>query len=430
MLCKRCKTAVSETELRCRYCGARVRSRRRSRRMAGGALTCFVALACGAYIYMSSTGLLPFGDKEPGDAAGTHETAPSESPPPYETELPATPAPSATADLHKSLDEVWPMLENAYDAVCRYMDTFAPGTPYVTQNGYLFDWDADAYVTARDLAGAALLDEEYAGEKILLLYFRPSDAADFTEAALGHGSALTVFAAYETKDGIAVLGAGNVRGVIYRENMNALLAKYASAHGLTQRLASDSEAFRGILEAINAAEPVLAPDGVNIAAQGYDVRHLVADERYGFAVVSAKPTSNVLQGYFAALSEDEEWQVVPYEESAALVIAVNNAAPDVNLRILPAYDIAAAELRAPDTFFFILDYLLEYERITENDMPVTFISGNDEMLYMELQSGLNFFGKCNSANEWELVQVQSWIEAEALMRTLSKTPPLYIIRQE
>jgi len=420
MLCKKCKTAVAETERRCPYCGAKPNRGRKAKQTVGLAVACLVLGMCGTYMYMDSAGLLSADAEDMALALPVESFAPT---PPAASEalLVATPAP--ISDLQKDISEVWLMLEAAYKGAMLYTEAFAEERPYISRNGYAYDMRAEAFLTAQDLIDAALLDEAFAGERILLLYIRPADTADFTEISLGGSTALSLFAAYETKDGVALVGTGSARGVMFRESMHELFARYAVSETVIKRPTADTAEYKDILAAIADEEETGA---------AYDVRFMAADEEFAFVVVSRPDAAHQLLP-FALEWGEAGWQVLPCHFSPDRHVAeeVNHIVPRMNLRLLPEFLMDGdIRLNPSADYEFIADYMLEAGTITQADMPVAFASGNDEMLYMVLASGRAFLGRYNGETGWEMLPVQNWMEAEMQMRGVSKTPPLYIIRQE
>jgi len=438
MLCKKCKTAVSEGEQRCPLCGARLRRGRRLKQVAGITAACVIGLSCCTLMYLDSVGLAPWNAEEAHDA---HEAEPGDVPtpsaPPVDDTEP-TPTPSATADLQKAMEDVWAMLESAYGGAALYMAAHETESAFVSQNGYLYQAAAGEYVTAKRLIDANVLDARHAGDKIMLLYLRPVDAAVFAEVSLGESDAFALFAAYETQDGVALFGEGNAQGVLYRESMNMLLARYASAHGTVRRLSAEEEtytALRGLVEAAVNAQATGDDAGAdsNENETGIDIRYMAADERFACIVASGKASSERLQAYIAEFSEESGWALLPlaYEEGGFLAAAVNRIVPEMPATLLPDYEPDRVPLLPAAYYAFITDFMLSQGTVTEADMPVDFVSGNDEAVYMVFRSGLCFFGRYSMAAEgWPMFPVQNWMGAELLMRSAGKSPATYILRQE
>ena len=439
MLCKKCKTAVPEQERRCPYCGTRQRRGRRLKQAVSAVCACALALACCTLIYLDRVGLAPWDADGIQAAAPPNATEePAQTPPPADDADP-TPVPTATADLQKAMEDVWAMLEDAYRGAMLYMAANATDNAFVSQNGYLYNASARAYVTAQTLLETKMLDSRYAGDKILFLYLRPADTEPFPEVSFGKSLAPALFAAYETQDGVALFGAGNARGVLYRESMNGIFEVYASSHGAVRRCSAADEVY-GILRALVAAELLAdAPDAPDIADDtdapvktGVDIRYLAADEKYACVVASAASSSDRLRTFIAE-NTAEGWLLLPAATEGARVLAeaVNRAVPGFSVALLPDYEPAKAVLYPAESFAFITDFMLTEGSITADDMPVDFVSGNGEMMYMELTSGLRFFGRYSAEEQvWKMFSVQNWMEAELLIRGGSQNAAVCILRQE
>ena len=419
MLCKKCNTAVEENAARCAYCGARQNRGQKPRRIAAMAAAGLLALSCGAYMYLDSAGLVPTGaeDATPPPAA---TEAPAQTAKPTTAPRP-TATPAATSDLHMDIADVWLMLADAYNATMLYTKSFSALTPYATRGGYLYDLKANAFVTAQTLQQADMTDSQYAGAKVLLLYLRPVDLLPYGELSPGESAALTLFTAYETKDGIALLGANGARGIIYREHLLDVFARYAPRDGEITRPSSADADYEAIITAITLSSP---PGG-----EGCIVRYMAADEANAVAVVSLPSAPTATTAYVLERTS-EGFQALTLGSSPHTAVAINIAAPALNQALLPAWLLQPPPaLQGPEAFAFITEYMLETETIAESDMPVTYVSGTESALYMELQSGLRFLGTY-SAKGWEMLPVQGWREAEAILASLGGDPPLYIIRQE
>ena len=391
-------------------------------------MVCAVISICGAYMALDHMGLLPFGTEPDSEVATASPGVPPVSTGDValatEALVNESPTPSVSADLRKEMEEVWPMLDAAYKSAMLYTALRDADVPFVAQNGYLYDAGVNEYVTTQTLINADMFDKRYEGEKILLLYLRPVDAKGVEELQMGSGTALALFAAYETKDGIAVLGGGMVQGVLYRESMQALLKQYEVVGGEIERPSVGEQPYAAILAAIREEAPF---------ALGYDVRYMASDGQFAYVAVSKKGASQELFFYILENVQDEGgWQVRPLDAGVHThhKKAVNQTVPNLNIQLLPAYAPGDVALFQSESFAFITEHMLEEGLIGESDMPVTFVSGNDEMVYMVLRSGVKFFGKDNGAAGWEIFPMDGWLEAEEHMRGLHEAPPLYIIRQE
>jgi len=421
MLCKKCKTAVADSEKRCGYCGVRLNRGRRIKLATSIMMTCAVISVCGVFIYLNGAGLWqPEAEAELPQAEASMPPEETANPLVLPTES-AAPVNSPTTDLRKDMDEVWQMLDDVYKSTMLYTALNDTESPFVSQNGYLYNARAgvNAYVTTRKLIEAEMLDKAYEDEKILLLYLRPNDMRAFTEVQMGSSEALSVFVAYETRDGIAILGAGTARGVLYRESMGTLLEQYAVTGGEIVRPGADDPIYQEILAVIR--------EEISVA----DVRYMAMNGQHAFVVASAADAPETLSFHIVEMTEDG-WKVRPFDTRAYThyEVNVNRTAANMNINLLPGYKPKDVRLLTAEPLTAIVDGMLTVNAMTAQDGPVVFASGNEEWLYVVLQSGRRFLGYYDSGAGWEMTLVQDWAEAEAYMHGMRKMPPLYIIWQE
>ena len=417
MLCKKCKTAVADDAKRCSYCGTRLNRGRRLKMMMKTMAAGAVIAACGVLIFLNQSGIwVPGANTEPDDLPAASGSI-----------VLGSPAPSANASLPTAsnvVSDMQAMLEAAYKGAMLYTAMYDADMPFVSQNGYLYNAKADvnAYVTVKTLVDAGMMEKRYENEKVLLLYLRPIDMKGFAEVQTGDGTALTVFAACETKDGIAILGGGTANGTLYRESMGVLLAQYAVSEAEIERPRASDATYKAVLSAIREEAP---------SRTGYDVRYMASDGQYAFAVVSERGAPETLAFHIVEKTE-RGWQLRPpgvgvHTHYAA---AANLTAPNMNIQLLPDYAPADVHLLSQDLLVSITADLLADDIIAVADMPASFMSGNGNWVYMVLKSGRCVVGGYNSDTGWDMEFVQDWLEAEDYMREKRAESSAYIIWQE
>ncbi len=343
----------------------------------------------------------------------------------------AIPSPLPTTDLDKALTDVFEMLEEVYSGAYGYYNALPS---LVSKKGFLYNMETERFVGIDDLVSKGFVDSKYKGENILILSISPSSLKEYEETSFFEISAgLAVFAAYETKDGIAILSHGQ-KGVLYREHFNSLIEKYVFDHGEIRRPSASASEYASIITPIISyellSEPVYA-------------RYVAADDKYAVVVLSTQSEPNKLCGYI--LENLESGYSVVYnnfETTSHFKQDINSRLPDLNLDLLPHYNIFYENDAINDSFPDLLNKLyamqsdeaLPYAGVDTNIIipeydKLIFSSGNDKYAYFVFESGTIILAA--KEENWRFMRIKSWEEAETMLVQMEpENPPTYIILQE
>lgn len=420
MLCKKCKTAVSDIDTVCGYCGSDM-THKRDRIVL---LIVFFSIVTFLVTYLIYAGNQT-GQPEnltPGAAAPEPNpdiAPPTSTPEPVKTE---EPTPTSSPDMEKTQGQVMAMLNEVLLAVNQFYEDYSPSVAYISKNGYLYDLPGKAYVKIHEVAELMGLGPEYSERNILFFYMKPSDLKGISGFSVNDDSGLVIFAAYETKDGYYMTASlQSNSGLISRTELQRILEKYKSEHGPIIRYPADSEDFSSIVSEIGA---------YNNFNSGYDVRYMAGDDKYAVAVVSPVGSPEVIEEY-VLMDRDGEWKICVsnFEDFERYKVDVNRLLPDLNLSLLPDYDMHNYIYRMRNNFAEVINAMKSSGMISDRDGVASFASGTAEFVYLEFQSNVKFIGHLNADNVWVMFAISDYHEGEAVLRSITKNPPLFIMKQ-
>ena len=416
MICKNCKTAVSDADKACAYCGKPVNAYKSLKRLSGILVMTLLTFFCGAYLYASVTGMVDFSEREPDHAhePSLEEKAPAA--PPVSTPQP-TGAPDVEAE--EIPPATWTALEDAYLAGKSYMINNAD-TSFTSNLGYLYDHDNKKYVTMSDLDSQELLDETLVFGDIWLLYINGQDLNSFDELNFSLPDKPNLFAACETSSGVAILSQNNY-GVMYRENFPALMENYAFEFPEVYYPTRGKLEYEEITSAVKAYE---------FDEKDYDVRYLATDGKYAYIIFSKGVDTNILYQYLLAY-EDGAWQVVlpRVAQKDGYVSAICRVAMDMNYSVLPPFRVDKHTMREPSYFDFVRLQLIDSGMLSEGEYETLYLSGTDECFYMETSTGLKLVG-LNMSGQWAMTPVDGKDSAYAILMNFNpENPPVFILKQ-
>lgn len=420
MMCKRCSASLAEEDKFCKMCGKKVQEGGKLKKVAGVLVLLVGIAACSAYIVLDQRGFFA--------TFGSDELDGENTAPPDDTFLNALPTatplptPAATADFSKDITEVNTILSGAYTGVEGYVLERSDKS-FVSKGGFLFDLTENRAVNIADLTASYKPEDEHTDENVYFFYLRPCDFAEFDEVEFDDSQELVIFSGYETKTGVA-LHSKKYDGIVYREHLNKVLAMYGGNDGEMTRTLSFDKKYNDIVDAVLEYEPNYGQ---------LDVRYMTNDNKYAVAVVSPKIDSTDLLGYVLEKT-DTGYRVVKgnFEKYEKPVVEVNLVIPHMNIELMPKFDMIKTGLLPASTYTGILAEQKNRGEVRDADLPVEFISGTGDYVYIVYKSGVKFFGVNKGNADWKMTRVDSRQSAELLMigNTVSGEPPIYIFRQE
>ena len=318
-------------------------------------------------------------------------------------------------DYFDEPDGDWIVLEAVENALADYQYNNSVEREFVSRNGYFYDYVKNKFVTIKDLINAEVLDEKYANEDVMLLYLRPSDFRNYREVDFGIAPELRVFAGKQTLEGIELFCSG-MKGLVYRENFNEILSYYLMEETAVTKPEANDEDFRNALKTVSEFN--------GESESNYYVRYINCDGNHAIIAVSSKTSPTKIKGY--VLERDGTSFNVIFDGFDDIE-KVNNAAADVNLELLPPTMLRAFNLYSAEKYANITDDLLAKEKVFESDLPVAFICGTDEFVYIEYSSDKKYLGELQKDRSWKLDPCQTRKSAREKLKELSGNPPWMII---
>jgi len=328
--------------------------------------------------------------------------------------------PEMQGDSDKPITDVWRVLDEVSGFINEHYDYFSETVLFLSKNGYLFDFPAWNYVFIEEISDLTNIDEEYLVEGIMFFYLRPADLARFRNISVSERNSLMIFTGLEVREGFAITGRGEQGGTISREDLQTILNEYSWSHGEIRKIDNQTEIFESVIRTLSEYTG---------NQSGFDIRYLYRDER--FICVVASPVDEPLSIGMFVLEYLEGAVYMRFSHLETLNEhrrALNNALPNFNQNLLPDYDLRQESRYLVDDFDEIIYDMLYAELISENDLPLRFASGTHEYVYFEFDSGAKYIGHFEG-EVWVMYPVDNYVMARAALYSLSRRPPLFIVRQ-
>ncbi|MDR1210171.1 MAG: hypothetical protein LBK41_07680 [Clostridiales bacterium] len=305
MICRKCKTASRGDTRECPYCGAALN--------AGAALWALGIVTVVSIVLVSGLFFLfrpPFAeDKAAPELSVVSASANPTGTPPASGEPDGVPGEPAEPDVYDKLSAVFKELSER--------STFAN---CLSKNGFLFDAALGVYITPDDVS-------------VYALYLPLTALAGYREAGLAappRGLKLIVVAESGEYGHMAYLS-GDIRGILYRESLNALLASFSWDHGQITRPADAS----AIISAI-ADYGYLAPD-----PSGYAPLYVARDDKYVLAAISGP--DGAIESFVLEITDDGyALSADGFDVNAGAAMTINGLLPDFNAAMIPSAAVTPA----------------------------------------------------------------------------------------
>ena len=419
MICKSCKMSIPENAKSCEVCGKTIQGN--SAKWKG--LVAALSLAAGVSIFVFGGYGEALLDERPEIYSAVEAVSYTDTDVRYRdviTTAPLVAPPEVQGDLDKPIMDVWRVLDEISGFINEHYDYFSETVLFLSKNGYLFDFPAWNYVFIEELADLTNIDEKYLIEGIMFFYLRPADLARFRNVNVSERDNLMIFTGLEVREGFAITGRGEQGGTISREDLQTILSEYSWNHGEIRKIYSQTETFVSVIRALSEYTG---------NQSGFDIRYLYRDDRFICVVASPVDEPQNINMFVLEYLENAVFVRVSHLETFnAHRRALNNALPSFNQNLLPSYDLWLEGRYLMDDFDEIIYDMLYAELITDDDMPLLFASGTRDYVYFEFASGVKFLGHFNG-DIWVMYSVDNYVMARAALYSLSRRPPLFIIRQ-
>jgi hypothetical protein len=292
---------------------------------------------------------------------------------------------------------------------------------YVTNKGYLFEYLSGTYIKASDFVGVTELKPENVNDDVLLLYLKTADLLEYPSLTVTQSDELVIFASYETKDGFILSSAKNGGGLLPREDLRSVLAKYDNTHGAVKKVELGSDDYNQISALVG---------NMYSGSGSFDFRYLYRDGKYCVAVTSPKTDSVSISEHVLYYENDTWYMGFPnYEMFEKNRSVINSAFVDINLELVPGYNMTAFKNYLRSDYSEVIRAMKLNSLITEDDEPMVFQSGTDDFCYLESASGRKFVGNLPIDSAWDVKEITSYEQGAEYIKSLTNRPPLFILKQ-
>ncbi|MDR1703222.1 MAG: hypothetical protein LBS19_00865 [Clostridiales bacterium] len=436
MWCKHCKTVVPKGANKCPVCGAAIKNGKRGTYILL-AVVLLAIIAGAVYLYFraeegkltppepaepvsSDTGLNPVDSALP--TASPAAAALNEDP---IADIPdVSPATEAQDDGQLGFDELremalfdpGPDADPLFTALGILAEAVPGEVGYVTNKGYLYNYNAGGYVTAASVIESQGLDPRIMGfipGKAGLLMLKGSDIQGILglEGQEGEQQASEMFIAAicETRDGVAFAGPDGAAALSVND-INAVLRRYDTSHGTITRPGGEDQVYAEITRLAGDSFP---------SAFGYDIRYAAADEKYAVAVMTER-SQGTLRTFVLTYTDKWETALSGLEYAENIPVFVNIHLADLDLNLLPGFDIKTVAYDPAD------EAAAEAGRL---GAVLSFVSVSGGYAYAITENGDRYLGFREDGG-WVPVPVADYREAEALLTERGAADKAYILLQE
>lgn len=351
--------------------------------------------------------------------------SPAESPAPSASEAPAQAVEESPSleppktpvveikDESGTLDKLHEILL----AASEYHDDASKSTVVISQNGFLYNVAADIVVTPDYLVKKDYLSEDYTVPGALVLYLNPEDVAEILPFD-DYSNKLRLYTAAPYEDGYAVDTRGYGAVKVSNDDFGKIINMYNIKHGEIRRITGSSKEYASINEAIKDYEGV---------SSDFYIRYGMADDKYAVIIVSPKDSYDVIHQYVLVF-EDGKWKVrIPNLEAVEKArLVVNNVCLDMDIALMPNYDLKSFSGLMINDFTGITETLVAHGYLTEEDANLKYISAADKYMYVTYENGQKFSG-LKIGDTWVLGEVFQPDDALAQFKSQDKWAPDFVI---
>lgn len=277
-----------------------------------------------------------------------------------------------------------------------------------SQYGLLYSYTDKINIMADDIDVNDNIKKDIVAE-MDILYVMPDDVISSMT-----GDQLKIFVSINSSSGYYVTSAEGSDIIFTEEEFKNLLMKYAPTHGEVRNPAGGSEEHTAIIEAAGLAEDDI------------DIKHIACDDKY--AVVVANYISDPANIKEIALVNDNGWKIADSKLAGSenSYIKINSIYPDMDLGLMPIYNIADFGAIQTDKMGEVADSLIELGMMTENDKNGMYACGCDRFAYIQLQDGRRLIGYIDDDKKLEFNETKDINETIAYMLQCQDNPPVFI----
>lgn len=312
-------------------------------------------------------------------------------------------------------------MTKAITAINEYFDENKNEQRLISEYAFLYSYrDKDTVSPAAVLAdkNTGLTDEEI-NNLVDILYIRPEDLGLVSGQEI-KGRDLALAAVLNTKDGYYCVSDFAEPVMLSGEQYKSLALLYSFAHGNTRNPKRGEDENTAILKACNM--------------ENYDIKHIACDDKYAVVVGNLVADPADIKEIVLAINEEGDWEVVNDSLAAEkdAVMTINQKCPDMELGLMPIYNIADfGEIDTEDMEDIIND-LVNLGEITDKDSAEGFYAcGCGRFAFIECLATdkelLGYIGDDGKLQFNKTADLQSSIN---YMLQLDDDPPVFILKFE
>ncbi len=312
-------------------------------------------------------------------------------------------------------------LEKALDIAEDYFADNMEELRPVTEYGFLYSYKNKAEIAAADILSNkdTGLTEKEISELVDILYIRPSDLGAVTGQSVQEND-LTIFAVLNTKDGYYAISHSTDPVVLTGQQYRDLILPYSFSHGDPRNPSRGDAENTAILTACNMLD--------------YDIKHLACDDKYAVVVGNKTDAPSEIKQKALMKNSDGNWRVIcdSLEKEKDAVIYINENYPDMELGLMPIYNIADFGEIDTESMPAIIENLKSLGEITDEDAAGGYYAcGCERFAYIEcLATGKKLLGVIGSDGALQFNRTEDITSSISYMLQCQENPPVFILKFE
>lgn len=312
-------------------------------------------------------------------------------------------------------------LEKALDAAEDYLADNMENQRIVSEYGFLYSYANKAEIApAHILSGKDTgLTEKESSSLTDILYILPSDLGAVTGKDIP-GNDLAIFAVLNTKDGYYTISHSTEPVLLSPEQYRNLVMLYSFAHGSPRNPKRGEEENTNILKAC---------DMVN-----YDIKHIACDDKYAVVVGNMIEAPNDIKHMALMKDSEGKWNVIcnSLEKEKDAVVYINEKYPDMELGLMPIYNIADFGEIDTESMPDIIDDLKSLGEINDADAAKGYYAcGCQRFAYIEcLATGKKLLGVIGDDGALQFNKTENVTASISYMLKFQEDPPVFILKFE
>lgn len=316
-------------------------------------------------------------------------------------------------------DELKSEVKNTASAAREYTEANRLSRILTSQYGLLYSYKDKANVLPSEVSEDIKLPKDTQNE-MDILYVSPSDIDRLTgNTVFGADSqSLAVLVSVNTQEGYYVADSMGNETILSEEEIKNLLLSYSPAHGELINPTGNSDTHNAITAA------------AGIQGENFDIKHIACDDKY--AVVVANDVNNPADIREYALVNENGWHTLGDNLAGAesSYITVNYAAPDMDMGLMPIYNIADFDKINTDNISDVADSLIDLGSLKEEDKQTMYACSCGRFVYIEPQNGKKLVGYIDDNGKLNFNEAEDINTVIAYMLSCQENPPVFIAKFE